>query len=269
MYLHAHFILDKTANLTRQDMEPPMVKPPSSIAVLAALASLTILPHAGAEDLLERSYAAGSMKSLVLASAAGDVTIRPTGSGQAVVRATKQVFGAGCHLDMTLKDGELRVESRALATGATCKVAFEITLPRSAGVDVELGSGNLALEGVHGPLRYKVGAGDTRLSRLAPPSLEGRTGAGNLAVESCELTTAQLKIGAGTAAITLSRAPDKGRLDVHLGTGNALISLPRNARVKSSFRAGLGTLTNEFVSTANGFEISGTAGTGDMTIRRL
>jgi hypothetical protein len=181
-------------------------------------------------------------------------------------------FGEHCALDIDLKDGVLTTTAKQ--PGATegrddCEVDLTIEVPRDVGLDLSVGAGDVAIDGVKGDLVYRLGSGDLRIGEAELQTVDGRSGSGDVDLVG-SLVSGDLKLGAGDAAITFTTPPAPGHLDVRVGTGNATIKLPKDARIRSNFKAGLGSLTNELGDSPEAkFTISGTAGAGDMTIRRF
>jgi hypothetical protein len=262
---------------------PPQAKAFSAVSRSALLAVAGAL-CAGAPTLLAaegtsgavvtKIFSADAVRKLVVDSESGKLTIRG-GARQAVVHARKLHFGDACVLAIDLKDGALTAtakqpDEREIRGGHdACEVELTIDVPRDVALDLALGAGDVAIDGVKGDLTYRLGSGDLRVGDAELGTLDGRSGSGDVDLVG-SVVTGDLKLGAGDADITFPAPPAPGRLDVRVGTGNATIKLPKDARIRSNFKAGLGSLTNELGDSPEAkFTISGTAGAGDMTIRRF
>ncbi len=217
---------------------------------------------------IAKTFAAAGVVKVRVEQASGLVTITATDSDTLTVKARKIAFESGCALDVGVTAGELRAVVKESGR-SRCEVAFDLTVPRAASVTVDVGTGDVQLTGLAGDLDYRVGRGNVTATEAAFGNLKGRSGAGNVSL-SGTADECELKIGAGNADLAFSEMPEHGKLDLKLGTGNAVVRLPRDARVKSSFKAGMGSMTNEIGDSAEAkYTISGTAGTGDLTIRKL
>lgn len=238
---------------------------------LAVAFGLAFGAPAWAADSVKKTFDAAGIKKLALEQASGKVEILGTDAKTATVTATKGRFDDACELSMATKGSELVVRNKepSLDFNRKCQVDFKIEVPKQVAMDLKVGAGDVTIDGVKGTLEYKLGNGDLRVKDADLAEVDGKSGSGDVEIAG-HVGDAELKIGAGNAKITLDRAPAKGKLDVKVGTGNATIALPKDAKVKSTFKAGLGSLTNEFGDSADAqFTISGSAGTGDMTIRKL
>lgn len=222
-----------------------------------------------------QTFAAGSFNRLTVEQGAGDVTIRASDKDVITVKSTKLDFDTGsCELRVLVKDKALTIinrEAGGLLSTKTCEVDFEIEVPARVFADLKVGAGDVEITGLKNELLYKIGAGDVIIKDADLKHLDGQSGTGKVTLEGA-IGDATLKIGAGDAHVTLPRAPTKGSLDFRVGTGDAIVALPNGAKVKAQFKSGVGSLTNELGDAKDKdatFTVSGTAGVGDMTIKRL
>jgi hypothetical protein len=228
---------------------------------------------AKAEDFA-KSFAGATVKRLIVQQEAGAVVIS-AGEGAAVaVKGKKTHFDPGCELTAELNGTDLKVVNKApeSAPRAKCVVALRIELPKSAATVayvLAVGAGDVALTKARGTLSFKVGAGDVAIADSDLSKIDGKSGSGNVVLGG-SWDEADLKLGAGNAEVSNSKAPAKGALRLKWGTGHATVRLPKDSKVHSSFKAGMGSMTNEFAETAEpAFDVSAKAGAGDLTIRKL
>lgn len=225
-------------------------------------------------DEFAKTFAGASIKSLVVEQASGSVSVVSTAGSTASVQGTKHRFDHSCAAAIDLVDGVLTIGNRAPKTLSPkqCQVDWVIQLPPSSAprtYDFNVETGDLTLDRVRGILRFKVGAGKVSVAGATLSKFDGRSGSGDVSFGGA-FDTADLKIGAGNADVSLTQAPTRGRLKLHVGTGNATVRLPKDTLVRSSFRAGMGSMTNEFSDRADApFEVSAAAGTGDLAILKL
>lgn len=238
----------------------------------ALLSLVLVASPAFATDLVKKSFDADQVKNLLVEQGAGNVKIVATDGKQATVEATKRAYDeSACKLEIELDGKELRVTNKDSWKNLQkkCEVDFEIQVPKALDARLKVGSGNVEVTGLKGDLSYEVGSGNIQVKKAELDDLDGKSGSGNVSIEG-QLAAGDLKLGAGNADLKLVRAEKKSKLDVKLGTGKATIALPKDATVKSSFKAGLGSLTNEFGQSDNAvYTISGAAGAGDMEIKRF
>jgi hypothetical protein len=214
------------------------------------------------------------VRSVVVESASGpvDITVAP-GKSATVSFAYKRYDDRACETHTSLEGGVLRVavQQRSGGFDAACETAISLALPKALhDVSVVLGAGDMRLEGVNADVRFKLGAGDVVLRDVAAGSVAGRSGQGDVRFVGT-LTEADVKIGAGDAHFLLTRTPPKGHLNLRLGNGNSVVELPRETRLKTTFKSGAGSLTNEFAEASSpaNFVLSAAAGAGDLLVKRL
>lgn len=238
----------------------------------ALLALALLASPAYATDTVKKSFDAADVKSLLVEQGVGKVSIIAGDAKQATVVVTKRQYDeSACKLTVELDGKRLVVSNKDSWKNLQkkCEADFEITVPKSLDAQLKVGSGDIEVVGLKGDLSYEVGSGDIAVKKADLKDLDGKSGSGNVSVEGT-VDDAELKLGAGNAALKLARSDKNSKVDVRFGTGKATVTLPKDATVKSSFKAGLGSLTNEFGQSDNAaFTISGAAGAGDMEIKRF
>lgn len=241
---------------------------------LATLLLALVAPAALAAEATSSSFPTSGFTRLAIDQGQGDVTIRASTKDVATVKAIRLNFDPdNCELRILVKDRTLTIINRE-ASGLSlkekhCEVDFEVEIPARIATDLNVGAGDVEIFGLKSDLVYRLGAGDLSIKDVDIKKLDGQSGTGKVDIEGI-LADATLKIGAGDAQITLPRAPGKGSIDLRMGTGDAVVSMPKESRVKAQFKSGVGSLTNELGDYKNAnFTISGRAGVGDMTIKRL
>ena len=237
-------------------------------SLIFALLGPAIATHAEAAEIVKKAFPGVTIKKLDLQNAAGEVVIKG-GAAEAGVTATKRKFDKGCTLKIELEGDTLVVDNTNDDNDNDCEVDLSIALPRNVNLDLKIGAGDVNASGVAGELEFKLGSGDLVVSNAALTAVDGKSGSGDITL-SGSIAQGELKIGAGNATVNYTEAPGKGSLDIKLGTGNAIVNLPKDSKVKTSFRSALGSLTNEVGDTVNApYTISGSAGVGDLTIKKM
>ena len=201
-------------------------------------------------------------------SRSGDVSITAVDAGKATVTATKKQFGENCKLTIEKKGRTLFVEVEK--TGVfkdDCEVDFEITAPKTVVLDLDSGSGEIKVKGTSGDLSFNVGSGAVDIDAEIK-KLEGKSGSGGVSIKG--LTTGgSLRSGSGAINLVYRVAPVLGELDIKTGSASAEIVLPKATKVRTSFTAGSGELTNEIGDSPDSkFKISMMAGSGNLHIKR-
>jgi DUF4097 and DUF4098 domain-containing protein YvlB len=134
---------------------------------------------------------------------------------------------------------------------------------------VKLGSGDVSVADIEGKFGFKIGVGDVLLTDTEISHLDLRIGTGNISVKGY-IGSGDLKIGAGDIDLSYNKNPVEGLLDLKVGSGTTMISVPNSAKISSKFKSGTGSLTNELKDSPDAkYKISGTSGTGDMVIKKI
>ena len=215
-----------------------------------------------------KEFDAASISEVDVQNMAGKVVIHSTESAKATVVAEKRVFSEKCV--MTVEKGgnklTVRVENSGFFSGKSCDVDFDISVPKSVKLNISTGSGDIKVSEIKGQFAFKVGSGDI-LADGDFSQINGKSGSGNISVKGLS-GGGDLKTGSGDIQLTFGKAKLNGKLDISTGSGNALLSFPKGAQIKSSFKSGSGDFTNELGDTASAdFKVSMKTGSGDLTIK--
>ena len=234
------------------------------LLLAAACVLMPVLAHAAETKTFEGT----GLKALVLQNSAGRVRIDGTDEGTAVVTARKIVFGDRCRLTMERSGSRLEVvvEKIGFASGS-CRVDFDIRLPRAISLDLRSGSGDMDVRGTRGAVEFKLGSGNIEVDADIR-RLDGKTGSGDVTVSG--LTgDAEVKTGSGKVTLAYTKVPAQGRLDVTTGSGDINLYLPEGTPIRTKFKTGSGEVFNELGDSLDaGFRIDATAGSGGLTIRK-
>lgn len=200
----------------------------------------------------------------------GKVELHGIGSGRTEVIADKVKFGDQCRMTIENRESTLFVKverSQAVVFGSNdaCEVNFKLAVPKAAALNLVSGSGDLDIRQTTGNLDFTVGSGSVRVDGNVQ-NLDGKAGSGDVSIKG--LTSGgRLKTGSGRIHLTYAIAPSFGELNIKSGSGNAEIAIPKDAKIKTSFMAGGGHLTNELGDTPDShFHISMMAGSGNLHI---
>ena len=235
---------------------------------LSLLAAACVLMPVFAHGAETRTFEGMGLTGLILQNTSGRVRIDGTDEGRAVVTARKITFGDHCRLTMERSGSRLEVvvEKIGFASGS-CKVDFDIRVPRAVSLDLRSGSGDIALRGTRGAVEFKLGSGDFEADADIQ-RLDGKTGSGDVDVDGLN-GDAEVKTGSGKVTLAYGEVPAKGRLDVKTGSGDITLYLPEGTPIRTKFRSGSGEFFNEIGDSQDaGFRITAKAGSGDLTIRK-
>ena len=155
-----------------------------SLTTALFLAILVALSTPARADDLTKSFAPSGVKSVLIESSLGNVTVNALEHGEATVVAHKIAFDSGCELTIEQVGAELRATSKEpKGLVKKCEVNFELAVPKNATVKLRVGKGNATLAGLSGDILTEIGAGDLAATKVQLKSLDGKTGAGNVKVD--------------------------------------------------------------------------------------
>lgn len=230
---------------------------------------LVFAPVMSSAETVSREFDAAGLNSLSVINTSGDITVSVSTSGKALVNAEKVRFPDGCSLFMERSGGELSVEtSEPLWPGTSCRVHLDIKVPQAVSLDMKNGSGDVEVEGITGPIKFKVGSGDVKAMGKVT-ELDGSAGSGNIRVSGL-VGNVNLKIGSGDIKLEYSPPPARGSVNIKSGSGDTTIILPEDFVILTNLSTGSGRIYNEIGDTAGApFKINVKSGSGKLSIKKV
>lgn len=211
-------------------------------------------------------FDSADINKLVIKNNIGDVKVNVSQGGKAIVTITKKNFTPACRVNVLKKEQSLHVEIAISDPESSCDANYDIKIPKEIAIDAESGSGDLQINDTKGELSFDTGHGDIKVNAEVT-NLDGKSGHGDISINGLT-ASGSLKSGSGDITITYKAAPTSGELNIKSGSGDAQVVLPKDAKVKTSFRAGNGSLKNDLGETADSkFKISMDSGSGDLMIK--
>ncbi len=221
---------------------------------------------------LSVEYKASDIRGLGIDIQAGEIKINATEGPMAKVIATKVKGPESCLVKTNLKDSLLLItaprEKKLFGFfGQDCQIDVEIFAPKEIAVNINVGGGNVKVNGIKGSLSADLGAGNIDLKgEFLNVNIDN--GAGNISVEGLA-GDATIDAGAGNIDVALSKVPTEGNLNVDAGTGNVTIVAPADSNIDVTTSAGVGATKNEFGSSPQAkYKISADSGVGNIAIRK-
>jgi hypothetical protein len=212
------------------------------IALLAALVGGFVFSTIGQNEQtasFTKTFVVSGTPSLVISDSAGNVTIQRGSGSQMTVQVTKHAWGSSVAVaqsgvaltavDLSQSGNTITVNSQFSTSyfdGGMARRTVDVlvTVPAQANADVHLGAGNMDARQFTGAIRLDSGAGNVTTDNV--------TFAG----------TSRLNAGAGN--ITVAGVIARGAtVDVHVGAGNATLTLPPDTPARLSASTGVGNLT--------------------------
>ncbi len=216
-----------------------------------------------------KDIAANGLKSVLVENNVGKVVVNATDSEKATVVTTKNKFSDNCKITIDRAGTQLVIKVKntgGLFSTDKCDIDLQVSVPKDVDLDLKVGTGNITVNGTQGEFAFKVGSGSI-VADGSFKKIDGATGSGKIAVKGL-VGGGKLKSGSGEIDLTYIEKSLTGELDLKVGSGNVSILFPKGAKVKTSFKAGLGELTNELGDNANAaFKVSMEAGSGNLKIK--
>lgn len=221
---------------------------------------------------LSVEYKATDIKGLGIDIQAGEIKINATEEPMAKVVATKIKGPESCLVKTNLKDSLLLItaprEKKLFGFfGQDCQINIEVFVPKEIAVNIDIGGGDVKVDGIKGSLSADLGAGNIDLKgEFLKVNIDN--GAGNISVEGLA-GDGTIDAGAGNIDVALSKVPSEGNLNVDAGTGNVTIVAPADSNINATTSAGVGETKNEFGSSPQAkYKISADSGVGNIAIRK-
>ncbi len=216
-----------------------------------------------------KEFESKGMSDVLVENTSGKVVITSMDGAKATVIATKNQFSDNCKMTLIRSGNKLVIKLERTSNFVSleeCDVDFQVNVPKTVDLDLATGSGNLTVKGIHGDLAFKVGSGDISAEGIFK-KIDGKSGSGKVGVKG--LTGGgELKVGSGEINLTYAVSSLKGELDLKTGSSDATILFPKGTKVKTSYEAGMGELSNELGNNpAAVFKVSMEAGSGDLNIK--
>lgn len=281
-----------------------------SINWLALLVSFSVSTLSlGKVSVQVKTFKSSDIKKLKLKNPNGNINLKGHKLSESTVHINPIKNSDSCSTQVFLKDKTLHVtvkESNSFFSFSNCQIDLHLSLPQSADLDIDLGSGDSEVSHFKGKFEAKLGSGNLAVNnsqfkktKIRTGSgdlyLEGVTsegefnlGSGNLVVKKSQLKDihiksgsgnvnlsdlegdGHIKLGSGNLKLTYPKLPKKGELKINAGSGNSLIQMPKTAKVNVKFKAGSGTYSSELGSDPSSkYLISVKTGSGNLKIKAL
>jgi hypothetical protein len=221
--------------------------------------------------------AAAGVHRVVVQTSAGSVgvggysTANQTGgrSGQAAdavaITAQPSYQGTPPVLTSTVRAGVLTISARCLpASGQSCQVALNLTLPRTLGIAASTGLGRVSVANINGPVTASDALGTVQLINVTGvisvhDSLGDINGVG--------LASPRARFAADLGAINVAFASPPARVDATDQEGNVMITVPATATYRVSEQAVLGSARCSVPRSANSPDmINASSQLGSVTV---
>ncbi len=219
----------------------------------------------GNEAVLEdRSFPLDELDDVEIDLVAGDLTLRGGAASAVAVRVLDADLGPSCRFEVRRDGRTVEIESRHDGLPSRCTVDLEIIVPGALPVEIDLGAGNVVLDGLAGDLEIDVGAGDVR-GAASGSDVAVATGAGDIELDRL-VGAVEAKTGTGGVTLRFDATP-RGAIEATTGVGDVAVQLPAGAVVDVSASTGLGSV-HQGLTERDGAEtvVRASTGVGDVQL---
>ncbi len=195
----------------------------------------------------------------------GEVTINAVDAAKSTVTITRNTMPEMCKVNAERSGAKLSIEVKR-KDKANCEVDIDVRVPKMVKLDVEVGTGKVAIKGTQGPLDFKMGAG-TFTADGTFDDVDGKSGAANIDIKGITGNT-EFKTGSGNVTLTYSSLPAKGKIEFKNGSGNSTLLLPKGSQINAKLTAYTGKMENDFGSNKDApFSVEAKSGSGDLKVK--
>jgi hypothetical protein len=240
-----------------------------AVGVVLSCSALMARP-AAVKGSFERSLKVSGPVDLEVSTGSGDITIRPGEAGAVQIRGKIQAHDNWDDSNAEKKvryleqnppieqDGNHirigRLEDRELARNVS--IDYEIEVPVETQVSSATGSGDVAVEGIRGPVNATSGSGDMKLRSLQS-DVTLKTGSGDVNLE--EVSGGRVEVQTGSGDVELRDL----RCAMRVRTGSGDISAEGELTGDWTLQAGSGGITVRLAS-ETGFDLDAHTSSGEI-----
>ncbi len=136
-------------------------------------------------------------------------------------------------LKVEIKNGALKIEEKTLKNQEWGRTSWTIKIPDGKKMEINVGAGDVAMEGINASMEANIGAGSFALQQVGG-EIRLNTGTGKIQVEDSAGT---FDVNSGTGNIHLKKM--RGAITANTGTGN-VVAEAISVTGKSSMNSGTG-----------------------------
>lgn len=170
-----------------------------------------------------------------------EVVVTGSARSDVAVRIRERFLAIRPRVSVDLAAADLRVRAECVWWVQPCGVDVVVSVPRTVGVQVDVGagsvlvrdtdgstlvstgSGDVTVAGLSGEVRVRTGSGDLSLDAVAGP-LDVRTGSGDVAGAVLRASRASVEVGDGDVQLSFATAP--ADVGVRVGAGDVRLLVP-------------------------------------------
>jgi len=213
------------------------------------------------------NFDSNKIKKIEVQSGAGKVKVVATNEKTSTIVIDKIKVSEKCLITTEL-NGDVLLAKAESKGDSPCEINFSISVPAQAKLNIKVGSGDIDINNMLGPIDYKTGSGDVIITNSGK-KVEGKSGSGDVTISGI-VEEGNITTGSGDVKIDYILQPEKGELEVRTGNGSTVVGLPEGSSIEASLKAGSGSVHNEIGESEKAkFKISVKSGSGDIKIKKI
>lgn len=194
----------------------------------------------------------------------GDVSVSLGEGPDVLVDYQLTYTGERPEVEFAVVDGLLTVDDHCRALANRCGLDVTITLPASAHLDVDTGSGDVTVVGLSDGASLNTGSGRVDIQQFAG-DLTVDTGSGQVSALGVDADQVDVNTGSGSVDLVLESRPSRVRVDT--GSGSVSIELPAgDYAVSTDTGSGDVSLSGVTPDAGSSARIDVDTGSGDVEI---
>jgi DUF4097 and DUF4098 domain-containing protein YvlB len=206
----------------------PLFLVASVLVALAIVVSAISLLDAGARASERRVVTYEAARTLRVESAAGAVRVVGADVERIEVRMRLTRGLSAPSVRTALRGGTLVLEEDCPAVVlGSCRVDYEIRVPRDAAVAVDSGAGDVEASGLSAGVELESSAGEVRASRIGGRLVRLSSSAGDVSAEELTAASVDATSSAGDVEVDVARVPE--RVLAESSAGDVRVLLPEAA----------------------------------------
>ena len=151
---------------------------------------------------------------------------------------------------------------------SNCKTGFKVSAPKDKKLILKSGTGFIKVNDFVSGGKFLSGASTVEFENLSGP-ITAKSGAGTVRgnIYSEEV---DMKSGAGTIDLKWNKAPERGNVSIKSGAGRAVLSFPKETKMKTLYKSGVGRFNSEFDNDPEAeFKVNCKTGAGSLNIKKV
>ena len=204
-----------------------------------------------------REFDANTIKKLEISNPKGEISVISSSSAKKIIVTLEKIkFDKKCQFNLSssteMISAKIELEN-ALFQKSNCITKLKIEIPKKKIVDVDVSSGsaNIKLIDIDGNIDFSTATGSVQISGDILKNIEGKTATSNMNISN-------------------HKCPSRADINLVSATGDTVIVLPANCRIKVTHKSATGELFNELGESEDyQVHISAKSAAGNLKIKKI